>query len=137
MWNRKRALPSTSKVLFLVALSFDATIIALAFCGRAPSRGNEEILHDSALGIRAGAHSERPGLHPLSRPAVRRPNDQTPVLAIALSAEQPRSPRRLEHEYSLAAELDSAWAAEPLALTRNEGLITLTDPGGGPLGKVQ
>src|SRR3989442_11547454 len=47
----------------------------------------------------------------------------SPVLAVALSAEQP-SPQglwRLEHEYSLAAELDPAWAARPLALTRHEG----------------
>src|SRR5438445_12850737 len=63
-----------------------------------------------------------------------------PILAVALTAEQP-SPqglRRLEHEYSLAAELDPAWAAKPLALTRHEGrtfLIT-SDPGGEPLDRV-
>src|SRR5260370_31728563 len=59
------------------------------------------------------------------------------VLAIALSAEQPspQSLRRLEHEYSLAAELDPAWAAKPLALTRHEGrtILLLNDPGGEPL----
>src|SRR5258708_23528072 len=59
------------------------------------------------------------------------------VLAIAPSAEQP-SPhtlRRLEHEYSLAADLDAAWAAKPLALTRHEGraILLLDDPGGEPL----
>jgi serine/threonine protein kinase len=64
----------------------------------------------------------------------------SPVLAIALTAEHP-SPqrlRRLEHEYSLAAELDPAWAARPLALTRHEGRTTLilTDPGGEPLDLV-
>ena len=62
------------------------------------------------------------------------------VLAIALSAEQP-SPqnfRRLEHEYSLAAELDPAWAIKPLALTRHEGrtILLLQDPGGEPLDRV-
>jgi hypothetical protein len=39
--------------------------------------------------------------------------NQTRVLAVAPAAERP-SPqdlRRLEHEYSLAAELESAWAA--------------------------
>src|SRR5208282_1405316 len=61
----------------------------------------------------------------------------SPVLAIAPSAEQP-SPqplRRLEHEYSLAAELDSAWAAKPLAITRHAGrtILVLKDPGGEPL----
>jgi PAS domain S-box-containing protein len=64
----------------------------------------------------------------------------SPVLAVALSAEQP-SPqglRRLEHEYSLAAELDPAWAARPLTLTRHKGrtILILTDPGGEPLDQV-
>ncbi len=62
------------------------------------------------------------------------------VLAIALSAEQPspQSLQRLEHEYSLAAELDPAWAAKPLALTRHEGrtILLLTDPGGEPLDRI-
>jgi predicted ATPase/signal transduction histidine kinase len=63
-----------------------------------------------------------------------------PVLVIALSAEQPspQSLRRLEHEYSLAAELKPEWAAHPLALTRDEGrtILVLTDPGGEPLDLV-
>jgi PAS domain S-box-containing protein len=64
----------------------------------------------------------------------------SPVLAIVLSAEQPapHSLRRLEHEYSLAAELDPAWAARPLALTRHAGktILLLTDPGGEPLDRI-
>ncbi|MCU1337978.1 MAG: multi-sensor signal transduction multi-kinase [Bryobacterales bacterium] len=64
----------------------------------------------------------------------RKQGDRSPVLAIAPSAEQP-SPqilRRLEHEYSLAAELDPAWSAKPLELTRHEGrtILLLNDPGG-------
>jgi serine/threonine protein kinase len=63
-----------------------------------------------------------------------------PVLVVALTAEQPlpQALRRLEHEYSLAAELDSAWAARPLALTRHEGrtILVLKDPGGEPLDRV-
>src|SRR5712664_752328 len=59
------------------------------------------------------------------------------ILAIALSAEQPSAHRlrRLEHEYSLAAELDTAWAAKPLALPRHQGrtILLLNDPGGQPL----
>jgi PAS domain S-box-containing protein len=66
--------------------------------------------------------------------------NRSPVLVIALSAEQPslQSLRRLEHEYSLAAELDPAWAAKPLALTRHEGraILVLKDPGGEPLDRV-
>jgi serine/threonine protein kinase len=62
------------------------------------------------------------------------------VLAVALSAERPspQSLRRLEHEYSLAAELDPSWAAKPLAFTRHEGrmVLLLKDPGGEPLDLV-
>ena len=70
----------------------------------------------------------------------RQHGNPSPVLAVALAAEQP-SPqglRRLEHEYSLAAKLDSAWAARPLALTRREGqtILVLNHPGGEPLDQV-
>src|SRR5713226_7712840 len=70
----------------------------------------------------------------------RQPGNPSPVLVVALAADRP-SPqglRRLEHEYSLAAELDSAWAARPLALTRYEGrtILVLKDPGGEPLDRV-
>jgi hypothetical protein len=42
------------------------------------------------------------------------------------------------HEYSFAAELDPAWAAKPLALTRHEGrtILVLKDPGGQPLDRI-
>src|SRR5271168_2791631 len=60
-----------------------------------------------------------------------------PVLAIALTAQHPSplSLRRLEYEYSLAVELDSAWAARPLTLARHQGrtILVLKDPGGEPL----
>jgi hypothetical protein len=70
----------------------------------------------------------------------RQHGNPSPVLAVALAAEQP-SPqglRRLEHEYSLAAELDPAWAARPLELTRHDGrtVLVLKDPGGEPLDRV-
>jgi len=61
-------------------------------------------------------------------------DDSSPVLAIAVTTEHTSSQilRRLEHEYSLAAELDPAWAAKPMALTRHEGstILVLKDPGG-------
>src|ERR1700728_5214637 len=67
----------------------------------------------------------------------RQNGNSAPVLAIAFTAEHPspQSLRRLEHEYSLASELDPAWAAKPLALTRHEGrtILVLNDPGGEPL----
>jgi hypothetical protein len=63
-------------------------------------------------------------------------DNQAPVLVVALAAEQPspESLRLLEHEYSLATELDEAWAAKPLALTRHQGrtVLILSDPGGEP-----
>src|ERR1700751_354168 len=70
----------------------------------------------------------------------RKHGNPSPVLALASSPKQP-SPqvlRRLEHEYSLAAKLDSAWAARPLALTRHEGrtILVLKDPGGEPLDRI-
>src|ERR1700760_1434897 len=70
----------------------------------------------------------------------RQHGNPSPLLALALAAEQP-SPqglRRLEHEYSLAAELDSAWAATPLTLTRHEGrtILVLNDPGAEPLDRI-
>ena len=64
----------------------------------------------------------------------------SPVLVLAANSEQPTpaSLRRLEHEYSLAADLDPAWAARPLALTRHEGrtVLVLKDPGGEPLDRI-
>ncbi|WP_235210501.1 ATP-binding protein [Caballeronia sordidicola] len=63
-----------------------------------------------------------------------------PVLALALAADQssPQRRRRLEHEWSLASELDAAWAAQPLALTRHQGraILILKDPGGEPLDQL-
>ncbi len=70
----------------------------------------------------------------------RQHGNPSPVLAVALDAEQP-SPqglRRLEHEYSLAAVLDPAWSVKPLELTRHEGrrILVLKDPGGEPLDRI-
>ena len=65
---------------------------------------------------------------------------QTPILALAVAAERPspQSLQRLEHEWSLETELNSAWAAQPLALTRYQGrvILLLKDPGGEPLDRV-
>ncbi|MDB5864434.1 MAG: multi-sensor signal transduction multi-kinase, partial [Betaproteobacteria bacterium] len=70
----------------------------------------------------------------------RQPGNPFPVLAVALAAERPspQSLQRLEHEYSLAAELDPGWALLPVALTRHEGrtMLVLQDPGGEPLDRV-
>ena len=71
---------------------------------------------------------------------ARQHGSPSPLLAVAPTAEQPlpQSLRRLEHEFSLAAELQPAWAAKPLILTRQQGrtILVLADPGGEPLDRV-
>ncbi|MDB6043617.1 MAG: histidine kinase, partial [Gammaproteobacteria bacterium] len=46
--------------------------------------------------------------------------------------------KRLEHEYELRGELDAAWAARPVALSRYNARPTLVleDPGGDPLDRL-
>ena len=82
-----------------------------------PSRAG--YFHDRGFCIRAGDLAGGRGVHPVRG---RQDGNPLPVLAVALTAEQPsrQSLRRLEHEYSLASDLDPAWAARPLALTRHE-----------------
>jgi PAS domain S-box-containing protein len=67
-------------------------------------------------------------------------DNQMPILAVAVAAEQPspQSLRRLEHEFSLATELGAAWAAQPRMLTHHRGraLLILEDPGGEPLDQL-
>jgi hypothetical protein len=60
---------------------------------------------------------------------ARRRGNPSPVLVLAPTGEQPlpRSLRRLEHEYSLAAALELAWSAKPLA----RSLIVMADNGSG------
>ena len=62
------------------------------------------------------------------------------VLAVSPVAERPLSAAldRLAHEYDLRDELDSAWAARPLAFTRQGGraALLLEDPGGEPLAQL-
>src|SRR5580700_3115102 len=63
-----------------------------------------------------------------------------PILALVVAAEPAlaQNLRRLKHEYSLATELDAAWAAQPIALTRHHGraMLILKDPGGEPLDRL-
>jgi serine/threonine protein kinase len=70
----------------------------------------------------------------------RQHGDPSSILAVAPATKHPspQSLQRLEHEYSLAPELDPAWAVKPLALTRHQGraLLVLEDPGGEPLDLV-
>jgi predicted ATPase/signal transduction histidine kinase len=67
-------------------------------------------------------------------------SNQLPILAVTVTARQPSAQNlhRLKHEYSLAPELDEAWAARPLALAHRQGatVLILSDPGGDPLDRI-
>src|SRR5262249_54432635 len=58
----------------------------------------------------------------------------TPVLERPAMA----SLRRMEHEYSLRAEIDPGWGVRPLSLAPHMGrtMLVLTDPGGEPLDRL-
>lgn len=60
------------------------------------------------------------------------------MLLAAAKDGSPASLKRLEHEYALRSELDAAWAARPLALSRYKDRLTLVleDPGGEPLDRL-
>ena len=62
------------------------------------------------------------------------------VLLVTPAADHPSRSRldRLTHEYELKDELDSAWAARPLALMRDAGrtVLVLDDLGGEPLDRL-
>jgi len=51
---------------------------------------------------------------------------------------RPETVRMLEHEYSLRAEVDRAWAVTPVEITQYEGrtVLILDDPGGEPLAQL-
>ncbi len=84
----------------------------------------------------------RDGEFILYRGDHRRQTDASPpsVLAITPVLERPAlaSLRRMEHEYSLRADLDPGWAVRPLALASHEGrtMLVLNDPGGEPLDRL-
>jgi PAS domain S-box-containing protein len=67
-------------------------------------------------------------------------DEETSVLVLAPASERPAPAiiARLEHEYSLRDELDSDWAARPLALSRaaDRPMLILEDPGGEPLDRL-
>ena len=54
------------------------------------------------------------------------------VLSPAVDYPAPDTLKRLEHEYSLRAELESTWAARPIAITHHwdRTVLVLEDPGG-------
>jgi PAS domain S-box-containing protein len=71
------------------------------------------------------------------RPRTQSAPSRRPILLLRAVCEcpAPATLERLEHESSLASELQSGWAARPIALTENQGrtALVLEDPGGEPL----
>src|SRR5882757_7899859 len=70
-----------------------------------------------------------------------RPADGTAPILLLAPAAAPQSPAnlaRIEHEYSLASELDPDWAVRPKALARRDGhtMLVFEDPGGEPLDRL-
>ena len=65
-------------------------------------------------------------------------NGLAPILLVAAEETSLGCVERLEHEYALKAELDADWAARPVALTHDNGRMTLVleDPGGAPLDRL-
>jgi PAS domain S-box-containing protein len=66
--------------------------------------------------------------------------DPTQILMLGPASEHPgpETFRRIDHEYSLRAELDMAWTAQPLAPSHYNGqpVLVLRDPGGDPLERL-
>src|SRR5882757_1648351 len=54
------------------------------------------------------------------------------LLAPASTRPSPETLKKIDHEYSLRSELDSAWAVRPLALSErgSQMMLVLEDPGG-------
>jgi serine/threonine protein kinase len=65
-------------------------------------------------------------------------NGLSPILLVAAEETSLGCIQRLEHEYALAAELDTDWAARPVALTHHNDrmVLVLEDPGGAPLDRL-
>jgi hypothetical protein len=58
----------------------------------------------------------------------------SPILLVAAEETSPGCVERLEHEYALKSELGAGWVARPVALSHDNGRMTLVleDPGGAP-----
>jgi predicted ATPase/signal transduction histidine kinase len=59
-----------------------------------------------------------------------------PILLAAAEDSSLPCLKRLEHEYALRANLDAAWAAQPIELSRNRSALVLEDPGGAILDRL-
>jgi len=80
----------------------------------------EALREDEEFVLYRGAHSNQP--------------DSASVLLLAPASTHPvlETLKKIDHEYSLRDELDSAWAVRSLALSQQRGqmMLVLEDPGG-------
>jgi PAS domain S-box-containing protein len=69
---------------------------------------------------------------------ARQPGNPISVLTLVAARSASKSIARLEHEYTLAALLDSRWAVRPLALNdhKSSAALVLEDNGGEPLDRA-
>jgi predicted ATPase/signal transduction histidine kinase len=95
-------------------------IVELSEYGLGPLRKDEEFI------LYRGKHLSR-----ADAPSVL-------VLGPVLTHAAPDSLRKIEHEYSLRAELESGWAVRPLAVSKynSQTVLVLEDPGGEPLNRL-
>jgi serine/threonine protein kinase len=65
-------------------------------------------------------------------------NGLPPILLVTAENASASSLNRLEHEYTLRADLDASWAARPIELSRhrNRLALVLEDPGGAVLDRL-
>jgi serine/threonine protein kinase len=65
-------------------------------------------------------------------------NGLAPILLVAAEETALGCVERLQHEYALKSKIDADWAARPVALTHDNGRMTLVleDPGGVPLDRL-
>jgi PAS domain S-box-containing protein len=80
----------------------------------------------------------RDAVSPFGRDPASARLSQILLVAPVLEYPRPDSLKLLEHAYSFKEELDRAWAARPIAITRhwNRTVLVMEDPGGVPLDQL-
>jgi hypothetical protein len=84
------------------------------------SRGDDDAFRDRALSVKLVPLREDLEFN-LYRGWQQMQSIAVLVVALATQHPSPQSRQLLEHEYSLTSEVDSGWAAKPLALIHQEG----------------
>jgi PAS domain S-box-containing protein len=98
--------------------------------------GRHEALADSVYG--APSDLGRDAVSPFGRDSASAGLNRILLVAPVLEYPRPESLKLLEHAYSFREELDRAWAARPIAITRhwNRTVLMMEDPGGVPLDQL-